>query len=248
VGLAEDLASALDPVVLAERVQIEPDPWQGEVLRSTHPRLLLNCCRQSGKSTTAALLGVHTAFYQPGSSTLLVSPGQRQSQELFRKALGMYRYLGRPISAEAENAMSLRLDNGSVIVSMPGNESTVRGYSADLLIIDEAARVSDELYGSVLPMLAVTGGRMITMSTPFGQSGWWARAWYDTGERWQRVKITADQCPRITPEILDEAVLELGEWKFRQEYYCEFMSDQFSVFREEDIQAIANPALEEWKL
>jgi hypothetical protein len=79
VTLAADLAAALDPVVFARRAAIAPDPWQAEVLRFTSPRLLLNCSRQSGKSTTTAVLAMHTALYRPGSLTLLLSPSERQS-------------------------------------------------------------------------------------------------------------------------------------------------------------------------
>jgi hypothetical protein len=107
VTLAADLLRALDPVALAGQVGMIPDPWQAEVLRSTKPRILLNCCRQSGKSTTAAMLAVHVATYEPGSLVLLLSPSQRQSAELLRKAMAFYRSLGRPEASEAENAMSL---------------------------------------------------------------------------------------------------------------------------------------------
>jgi hypothetical protein len=86
-SLASDLAMALDPVQFSIAAGIPPDPWQARVLRSTAPRLILNCSRQSGKSTTTGTLAVHTALYQPGSLILLLSPGQRQSGELFRKCL-----------------------------------------------------------------------------------------------------------------------------------------------------------------
>ena len=83
--LATELARALDPVLLARAAGKEPDPWQATVLRSASPRLLLNCCRQSGKSTTTATLAVHTALYEPEALVLLLAPSQRQSVELFRK-------------------------------------------------------------------------------------------------------------------------------------------------------------------
>ena len=72
--MAGDLAAALDPVVLAERLELSPDSWQEEFLGSTSDRILLNCCRQAGKSTMTALLGVHTAVYQPESLVLMLSP------------------------------------------------------------------------------------------------------------------------------------------------------------------------------
>jgi hypothetical protein len=133
--IAADLARALDPVRLAEAASIVPDPWQAEALRSCAPRILLNCSRQSGKSTVTAILAVHTALYEPGALVLLLSPSLRQSQELFRKALGVYRALGRPVPAEAENTLAVQLENHSRILSLPGKEHTVRGYSGVRLLV-----------------------------------------------------------------------------------------------------------------
>ncbi len=246
-ALAADLASRLDPVSLARRVGIGPDPWQGEVLRSTAPRILLNCCRQSGKSTAAGLLGLHRAVYSPGSTTLLVSPGQRQSSELFRKVLAAYRRLGRPVPSEAENAMSLALENNSRVISLPGNESTIRTYTCDLMVIDEASRVSDDLYAAVRPMLAVSGGRLLALSTPHGVSGWWAEAWHSS-DPWERYEVPADQCPRISRSFLAEERLALGEWKFEQEYFCKFLEDAWQIFSNEAIAGIFSDDFQEVEL
>ena len=57
-----------------------------------------------------------------------------------------------------ESAAALTLANGSRVLSLPGSEATVRGYAADFLIVDEAARVPDELLAGIRPMLAATGG------------------------------------------------------------------------------------------
>ena len=48
-------------VPLMRNLGLEPDPWQVEVLESTHPRLLLNCCRQAGKSAVVAVLALTEA-------------------------------------------------------------------------------------------------------------------------------------------------------------------------------------------
>ena len=85
--MATDLAGGVDPVLFARRAGFTPDPWQADVLRSNHHRMLLNCSRQSGKSTTTAIVALHQAVYTPGSLVLLLSPGLRQSAELFRNCL-----------------------------------------------------------------------------------------------------------------------------------------------------------------
>ena len=77
--LASDLACALDPATFAASLGIVPDPWQAAVLRSPAKRTLLLCSRQSGKSTTTAVLALHRAVYRANSLILLVSPSLRQS-------------------------------------------------------------------------------------------------------------------------------------------------------------------------
>ena len=235
--LAADLALALDPVRLAVRANVVPDPWQAEVLRSHASRMLLNCSRQSGKSTVTSVLAIHTALYTPGALVLLLSPSLRQSQELFKKCLVTYRAAGRPVPASAESAMRLELDNGSRVVSLPGTDGSIRGFSAvRLLLIDEASRVLDDLYRAVRPMLAVGAGRLVAMSTPFGKRGWWHDAW--TGdEAWERVRVPASACSRIPADFLAEERRALGQWWYRQEYECEFSDTTDSLFGADEVRA-----------
>lgn len=231
-ALARDLAHALDAARWArEALQFAPDPWQADVLRGDAQRLLLLCCRQSGKSTTTAALALHRAIYWPGSLVLLLSPSLRQSGELFRKVSDFYGQLADPVPSDAESALRLELSNGSRVVSLPGREETVRGYSGvALLVVDEAARVSDDLYYSVRPMLAVSGGHMIALSTPFGTRGWFFEAYTGGGDGWQRVRVDATQCPRISPEFLAEERAAMPAWWFAQEYLCEFRDAEGQLF------------------
>ncbi len=246
--IANDLASALDSAVLMERCGLRPDSWQAQVLRSHARRILLLCSRQSGKSTVAAVAALHAALYDPPALMLLLSPSLRQSQELFKIVASLYTRLGKPVPAEQESALRLELTNGSRIVSLPGTEGTVRGYSGvRLLIVDEASRVDDAFYFAVRPMLAVSGGRMICLSTPFGKRGFFYDEW-TKGQQWERVKITATDCPRITPEFLAEERASLGDWWFRQEYLCEFVEAVDQVFAHDlVIRALSAEVRPLWK-
>lgn len=195
--IADDLAHALDPAAFArDALGFDPDPWQARVLQSSGRRLLLNCSRQSGKSTTAAALALHQAIYHPGSLILLISPSLRQSGELFRKVVAHLRTLEHEPSLTESNRLSLALENGSRIVSLPGSEGTIRGFSGAALIVeDEAARVDDALYYAVRPMLAVSGGRLILMSTPFGKRGHFFETWHDGGPGMGARRDTGDAVP-----------------------------------------------------
>lgn len=242
------LAYRLDPVQMARGAGLELDPWQAKLVRSQASRLLLNCSRQSGKSTTVSVVVNHTALYEDNAPILLLSPSLRQSGELFRKCLDVYRALGKPVAADSENKLSLELENGSRIISLPGKEGTTRGFSGvKLLIIDEASKVPDELYMSVRPMLAVSGGKLILLSSPFGARGFYYEA-YKNRCNWEYYEIPATQCSRISKEFLAEEKENMGEYWFEQEYMCKFLDAQSSAFRSEDIECIVKTGLTEWDL
>ena len=237
VELRGDLTLALDRVSFARALGIEPDPWQNNLLRSFSDRVLLNCSRQSGKSTTSALLALHRALYHPGSLILCLAPALRQSQELFSKLAGFYRDLGRPIPPLAERRLGLELENGSRVVTLPGTEKTIRGYSgAALLIVDEASRVDDGLYYALRPMLAVSGGRLMMLSTPAGRRGVFFEEWTE-GSGWERYEVAAGQVPRISEGFLEEERRALPARVFRQEYECSFEETDDQVFSYEDVAA-----------
>jgi len=232
-----------DPALIMEMAGLRPDPWQFQLLRSPAPRSLLLCCRQAGKSTTAAALALRVALLQPYSPVLLLSPSLRQSGELFRKVMSLFHTLHQPVGVVAATASRLELANGSRILSLPGTEGTVRGFSGvALLVIDEAARVADALYCSVSPMLAVSRGRLIALSTPYGKRGWFHDAWFSQ-EPWSRVEVPAPLCPRISAAYLAEERRAIGERWFRQEMLCSFEDTVESLFSHEDILASFDPSL-----
>ena len=199
------------------------DPWQADLLRSTAKRILLLASRQSGKSQTVAARVLNQAITKPNQFILLLSHNLRQSGELFReKLLPLWVAAGSPLKLKNATQLELRLSNGSRILSLPANEAGVRGFSkVNTLVIDEAARVDDLLYRSLRPMLAVMDGDIIAMTTPFGQRGWFYESW-QSDQSWHRVKVTADQCPRLKPEFLAEERETLGDVFYKQEYLCLF--------------------------
>jgi hypothetical protein len=207
---------------MMRRLGLEPDPWQLQVLESDHPRQLLNCCRQAGKSTVVAVLGLAEALFLPDTLVLLLARSHRQSRVLFQKVLDFHRALGNPLQ-ERRTTDELFLSNHSRIVSLPCREETIRGYSGvTLLLIDEASRVPDHVYRAVRPMLAASRGRLIALSTPYGRRGFFYQAWADSASDWLRIEVPAQRIGRIPAEFLEEERRELGASWFRQEYCCSF--------------------------
>jgi hypothetical protein len=234
-------------VEFARSVGIDPDAWQRDLLRSDADRVLLNCCRQSGKSTMSAVLALHRALYHPGSLILCLAPSERQSKELFAKVADFYRKLRGAPAPESDRKLGMHLPNGGRIEALPGSERTIRGFSAvDTLIVDEAARVDDGLFYAVRPMLAVSGGALILLSTPYGKRGVFFEE-FSSGEGWERYEVPASQCPRIPPAFLEAERRSMPEWWYAQEYGCEFRETEDQLFTHEMIEGARDDALQEYR-
>ena len=242
-----------DVMEFARRVGFEADERQAEVLRSKAKRGILNCTRQWGKSTVSAVKAVHRAWTERGSLVLVASPGLLQSGEWMRKAEEVVEKLGVRVRGDGKNEMSVELPNGSRIVGLPGTEKTVRGFSAvSMLIIDEAARVEDAMYEALRPMLAVGGGDLWMMSTPFGKRGFFYETWELGGEAWHRVRVAAAECGRIERGFLEGERGSVEAGSFAQEYQCSFVENGMTVFGREMVEAALTDEVEpleitEWK-
>jgi len=213
-----------------QRLGFDPNPLQQLVLRGGR-RGIVNCTRQWGKSTVAAAKAVHRAYCQPDSLILVLSPSARQSGEFVRKAEEFVSRLGIKVRGDGANEISIAFPNRSRIVGLPHKETTSRGFSkVSLMLIDEASRVEDKLYRAMRPTLAVGNGDLWLMSTPNGKRGFFHAEWKEGGEQWQRISATAEECPWIDPEFLDDERKSMTDAMFRQEYMCEFGERGEGVF------------------
>ena len=232
----------LDPASLFEDVGNDkhgpPYPWQINALRSPSKRQLYLTTRQGGKSSVAATKSLHVAMFTPGSLVLMVSPSQKQSEEIFRKARNAYRDLGKPMGVAVEGTRHIEFANGSRIESLPGTEKSNVGYTAALVVIDEAARTDSELVEALMPTVAVSGGSVIALSTPKGARGWFYELWHSpqVDTIWERHRATADDVP--SPELaamVEEALLTRGPRHVQENYYCSFEADESAFFDDPEV-------------
>jgi hypothetical protein len=158
-----------------------------------------------------------------------------------------YRDLVRPVPPNAEQRLGLELLNGSRIVTLPGTEKTIRGYSGvSLLVVDEASRVEDALYYSIRPMLAVSGGSLVMLSTPYGRRGAFFEEWTE-GEGWERYRVPATEVPRIPEAFLEAERRSMPEWWFAQEFLTEFRETEDQLWTYSMIEGARADEIEEYR-
>ena len=241
-----------------EMLRFEPEPLQEVALRSWARRMILNCNRQWGKSSVAAIRVLHRAWFWPGSLILLVSRAHAQSGELLQKIRTFLQVLGiqGTVRGDGVNRLSLKLPNGSRIIALPGGQKPARSYSkAAMVVIDEAAMVPDPVHDAVTPTMSRTNGEVILASTPMGKRGAFYRAWTFGGDSWFRVfgPVDVERLPLNAPEgsisreFLDAERARGGADYFDQEYLCVFLDRDSHMFGDDDMQTVFTQDLESWE-
>ena len=218
--------AAAGPLTFArEFLGFFPDEAQAAVMSKApnFMELVLNCSRQWGKSTIVAVLLVHRMLTEAGVTVLVVGPGARQSGETVQKVKGFLRVLGIKTRGDGTNRDSVVLPNGSRIVGLPAKEANIRGFSAvSVLVIEEAARVPDDVCMALLPALTVSNGDLIVLSTPWEKRGFFYRMATEDAEGRLRHTGPVTECRRVSEELLEKE-RNRGDAYFRREYLCEFL-------------------------
>lgn len=222
---------------------LDPDPKQAWILNHRHERLLVNCSRQWGKSTIAAAAALHRALMQPESTVVVLCPVLRQSAIFIGLVRRFVAKLGIRPRGDGENRPSILLSNGSRIVGLPGRSGdSIRGFSGIvMLIVDEAARLSDSVFFSAYPMVSKSGADIWALSTPVGKKGFFYNYWTHGGPEWHRLSAPATECPRIPAAELERARRTMGDDWVRQEYLCEFIDVDGAIFSRDSIDAAFSP-------
>jgi len=210
----------------------KPYKYQAKFLKSKSKRITVRSGRQVGKTTMCAVKALHEAFWHSDRQILLVAPVQRQSKYLFQMIKDFVRKNEDIRKAVArETATEMFFDYGSRIYCLTGailSKDKTRGYSPNLLIIDEAAFVPDETFYSLEPSVIRTQGIIILCSTPFGKRGFFYESFQD--EEYEKFHIRCQDCPHIPKKELKKKKLKVPKVRYLQEYEGEFTAESDVYF------------------
>jgi hypothetical protein len=235
-------AMMLDPALMFEAALGFPaDNWQARCLRSQATRQLVLVGRQLGKTSCAAIKALHKAAFTPGVEVLLIATGEDQAKLIFDRMKQYFDKL-RPIDAVNVMRTSVEFSNGSTVLALPNNPTTVRGHTPSLVILDEASRLDDQMLAAVAPMVAETNGTIAMFSTPAGRRGFYYSAFTDDAQRWERISARRVDYPhRMPPGFLEDQLATLGPALFRQEHENEFIEDGDQLISFAAIEAMSRP-------
>ncbi len=207
-----------------------PEWYQQDILLDDSKDITIRASRQTGKTEVVAVKILRECLLNP-YKVLIIAPTQRQSNLVYGK---IEAYLNRHFYFKQLMMRHTRdytlFDNGSEIYCLPGNSgATVRGYSPDLIVVDEAAYVKDEVFVAIEPSLATTNGRTVLISTPFGKQG----RFYDSHARldhFSKYHVKWNDSSFISKDFVMKEKNSKTEAEFNQEYNAEFIEEADTLF------------------
>jgi len=235
--LREEEVEIKGPVDFAETILgMKPFPYQAKLLEDTSKRIVACMGRQTGKTTTIAMKAIHFADANPKVTVLITAPSLRQSMIMFDR-IATFVYSSADLRNKVVRATRtlIHFENGSKIIALPCSENLLRGYTAHMVILDEASWIPEEVITQVLfPMLTTTQGYAIFLSTPWDKNHFFYRAFVNPNYKVHKVK--SEECPLVTQEFLEEMRANMTREAYLMEYEAEFVEALNSYFPQELIR------------
>jgi hypothetical protein len=237
------LQAGQKPSIWAKQaLNFEAEPKQLEVLDHDGHRLILCCPRQWGKSTLIALKALHYSLNHPHSEIVVLSDTEDHAGIIVQKIITYAAALKIPQRRARGKQYSVELPNGARIFAVASTTNAVVGYTANVVIVDEAALVEDEVIGYLSRSLSRTNGKMWLLSTPRGQTGLFFAIWHDESNNWHRVKATIADAKYMDVAFIQEQK-RLFPATFRQDFHCEFLQAAGRLFTIEKLKRCVDPSL-----
>ena len=212
--------------------RLRPDQWKIAI----HPAKFKYICmgRRWGKTVMAGAITMAAA--NAGNAVAWVAPTYKNTRPLWRFAESV----ALPVVSKG-----VEIHRAEREIKFPGggwlgmysadNISSILGNAFDLVVIDEAARVSEEAWTEAIqPTLADRDGQALLISTPKGRNWFWREWMRGLGDGVAEAAFTAPSSDNPSPSIkraAEQARNRVSERVYRQEWLAEFVEDGGGVFR-----------------
>ena len=211
-----------------------PYPFQRNLIDSFHNNRFSICKlpRQSGKSVTVTAYLIHQAIFRDNINIAILANKRETSFELMQKLQTSYENLPKWLQQGvlAWNKGSIELENGSRITASSTSSSAVRGFSYNIVMLDEFAfvptNVAEDFFSSVYPTISSgKSTKVIIVSTPNGMNHFY-KLWNDAEKGRNSYRPTEahwSEVPGRDDAWKQETIANTSEQQFQQEFECDFI-------------------------
>lgn len=224
------------------------DNWQEKIL-AVEGNLLICTGRQVGKTTILAIKAAEYLIQNPKTQIIIISLTEDQAKLIIIMILDYLevKYGNQICTGNKKPQLTkIELKNGSIALARPVGTTgdAIRGFTGDVLIIDEGARMPELAFTAGKPVLLTTGGQIWMSSTPHGKQGYFYDCFLNKSGRWTVFHINSEEviknrkiAGKWTEEeksralkFLEDEKKEMSELQYGQEYLALFLDELRQYF------------------
>jgi len=189
---------------------------------SQHKFAIVACGRQFGKSLLAQNMMIYWLLKTPNQKGAWVAPVYNQCKKIFDELTNAAHSL---VAKQNKADLTITFINGSTLQFLStDNYQTIRGFSFNYMVIDEAAYIKDiAINEAVLPTLSALGKKCLMISTPKSKN--WFYEWFLRGNTSNNVYISFKAISRDNPFVSKDFLVEQHKSLPRDIYYQEFLAE-----------------------
>jgi len=233
----------LDLEKVKQIIKFQPHAKQKEVLYNATRFTTLCWGRRSGKTKLAAYVALKYLLTS-NHNIWIVAPtydlARRSWDYLMQWVPLLNKEIGQFIKINKSTFTMESYSGSKLELKSTDNPASLLGAGLDMLIIDEAARVPEEVWRTHLyPTLTDRQGKALFISTPYGKN-WFYNLMLKGKDQtdpklveysyFHMKTVENDTIPNVK-ETVEKAKIELAMNDFLQEYEAEFIEGAGSVFR-----------------
>ena len=221
-------------------VQFKPYSYQRRIIESAHHNrnTLVKLFRQSGKSTVVAAYFAWYMLFNDNKTGAILGNKQAVAVEIFSRVQFIIENLPKWLQQGIVewNKKSFVLENGSRCFAAASSPSAVRGFSTNILLLDEfaflGANLADDFIASVFPTLSSSEtSKLIIVSTPNGLNHYhklWVEAEQGIND-FIAISGNWQEHPGRSQEWADAQRRKLGDVRYMQEIECQFAGSSYTL-------------------
>ena len=224
--------------------------FQKEMLSTFHENRFSICKlpRQVGKSTTSVAYILHQVLFNKDMMIAILANRAPTARELLQKLKLAFEYLPMFLKQGIKewNKGSIYLANGSRVLADSTSGSSVRGFSFNLIFLDEFAfvpnNIAEEFFNSTYPTISSgKTSKVIIVSTPNGMNLFY-RMWTKAVEKlsdYVPIEIHWSMVPGRDAAWAEETIRNTSQRQFDQEFGCEFLGSSNTLIAGSKLAALA---------
>ena len=201
--------------------------------------------RQQGKTTTSAAYILWYTLFQESKSVAILANKSSTAREIISRYQLMFENLPPWMQQGVKtwNKGDIELENGSIVFTSATTASGIRGKSVNMLYIDEAAiipnNIADAFFTAVYPVISAgQTTKILITSTPLGYNHFW-KFWNDAVNKnndFVPMFIPYWEIPGRDEKWAQEQKRQLGDLKYNQEVLCKFLGSSLTLINSDTIE------------